>query len=433
LARRELTTLDATLLVMGGIVGVGIFYTPHAVAQSVPVPWAFLAMWVIGGAIALNGALTFAELGGTFPKAGGWYVFLREVFGPFVAFLFAWVVLFVISTGAIAVMVRVFVDNLPPMPRPSGLAIGAATIAIVTGVALRGAKAGATVQNACMLVKLSAIAAMAGVGLLAAQPAHGAPADAATGSGAGSLASGMVAAVLPVLFACGGWQMLCYIAPQVRDPQRTLPRAIVVGILGVVATYLAINVAYVRVLGVQGIAADPQFAGEMARRTLGRTGGELLRTAMAISALGVAIVTIVATPWLYVAMAREKLFFARFAAVGERSGAPTAGLLAQGAITLAYWFWGEADVLVNSVVFVEWIFHALVAVALLRLRATRPELPRPFRSPLYPLAPVLYAAFAVAVVLGTLLQANVRDTTIGLSVLLVGAIVYRPWRKLVAA
>jgi APA family basic amino acid/polyamine antiporter len=284
-----------------------------------------------------------------------------------------------------------------------------------------------------MLVKLSAIAAMAGVGLLAAQPAHGAPADAATGSGAGSLASGMVAAVLPVLFACGGWQMLCYIAPQVRDPQRTLPRAIVVGILGVVATYLAINVAYVRVLGVQGIAADPQFAGEMARRTLGRTGGELLRTAMAISALGVAIVTIVATPWLYVAMAREKLFFARFAAVGERSGAPTAGLLAQGAITLAYWFWGEADVLVNSVVFVEWIFHALVAVALLRLRATRPELPRPFRSPLYPLAPVLYAAFAVAVVLGTLLQANVRDTTIGLSVLLVGAIVYRPWRKLVAA
>jgi APA family basic amino acid/polyamine antiporter len=430
LARRELSTLDATLLVMGGIVGVGIFYTPHAVAQSVPVPWAFLAMWGIGGAIALNGALTFAELGGTFPKAGGWYVFLREVFGSFVAFLFAWVVLCVISTGAISVMVRVFVDNLPQTTKERGLAVGAATIVLVTGLALRGAKAGATVQNVCMLVKLAAIAAMAGVGLLAANPNPAAP---AASPASGSLASGMVTAVLPVLFACGGWQMLCYVAPQVRDPQRTLPRAIVVGIVGVVATYLAINFAYVRVLGVQGIAADPQFAGEMARRTLGRTGGEILRTAMAISALGVAIVTIVATPWLYVAMARENLFFARFARVGERSGAPTAGLLVQGAITLAYWFWGEADVLVNSVVFVEWIFHALVAVALLRLRATRPELPRPFRSPLYPLAPVLYAAFAVAVVLGTLLQANVRDTTIGLSVLLVGAIVYRPWRKLVAA
>ena len=415
---------------MGGIIGVGIFYTPHAVARAVPETWAFLAMWGIGGAIALNGALTFAELGGTFPKAGGWYVFLREVFGPFVAYLFAWVVLCVISTGAISVMVRVFVDNLPPMSAGAGLAVGAATIAIVTGIALRGAKTGATVQNVCMAVKLAAIAAMAGVGLLAAEPARAAPASVVP---SGGLASGMVAAVLPVLFACGGWQMLCYVAPQVRDPQRTLPRAIVAGILGVVATYLAINLAYVRVLGVEGIAADPRFAGEMARRTLGTTGGEILRTAMAISALGVTIVTIVATPWLYVAMAKERLFFERFARVGERTGAPAAGLLVQGAIALAYWFWGRADVLVNSVVFVEWIFHALVAVALLRLRATRPELPRPFRSPLYPLAPVLYVAFALAVVLGTLFQANLRDTAIGLSVLLLGAIVYRPWRKLVAA
>jgi APA family basic amino acid/polyamine antiporter len=429
LARRELSTLDATLLVMGGIVGVGIFYTPHAVAKAVPETWAFLTMWAIGGAIALNGALTFAELGGTFPKAGGWYVFLREVFGPFVAYLFAWVVLGVISTGAIAVMVRVFVDNLPPMSAGAGLAVGAATIAVVTGIALRGAKTGATVQNVCMAVKLSAIAAMAGVGLLAAEPIRTAPASVVP---AGSLVSGMIAAVLPVLFACGGWQMLCYVAPQVKDPQRTLPRAIVVGILGVVATYLAINFAYVRVLGVEGIAADPKFAGEMARRTLGSTGGELLRTAMAISALGVAIVTIVATPWLYVAMAREKLFFARFAETGPRTGAPAAGLLVQGAIALVYWFSSQADVLVNSVVFVEWIFHFLVAVALLRLRATRPDLPRPFRSPLYPAAPVLYAGFALAVVLGTLFQANVRDTAIGLSVLAVGAIVYRPWRKLVS-
>jgi len=154
---------------------------------------------------------------------------------------------------------------------------------------------------------------------------------------------------------------------------------------------------------------------------------------MAISALGVAIVTILATPWLYVAMAREKLFFARFANTNPRTGAPTAALLVQAAVALAYWFWGKADVLVNSVVFVEWIFHALVAVALLRLRATRPDLARPFRSPFYPLAPVLYVLFALAVVLGTLLQANVRDTTIGLSLLLVGALVYRPWRKLVAA
>ncbi|HEV8112749.1 MAG TPA: amino acid permease [Planctomycetota bacterium] len=430
MAARQLNSLDATLLVMGGIVGVGIFYTPHAVAQSVPQAGPFLAMWVLGGLVALNGALTFAELGGTFPKAGGWYVFLREAFGPFIAYLFAWVVLCVISTGAIAVMIRVFVDNLPEMSPAAGHIVGGVTIAVVTGVAAFGAKAGATVQNLCMLVKLSAIAAMAVVGLLFAAPHAGSAAPAAVEGS--RLASGMLHALLPVLFACGGWQMLCYVAPQIRDPQRTLPRAIVLGILGVIATYLLINAAYVRVLGIEGLAADPKFAGEMARRTLGGTGGEVLRTAMAISALGVAIVTIMATPWLYVAMARERLFFTRFADVHPRTGAPIAALVFQGVVTLGYWSWGHADVLVNSVVFVEWIFHALVAVALLRLRATRPDLPRPFRSPFYPLAPVLYVLFATGLVLGTLLQANVRDTAIGLSVLAVGAIVYRPWRRLVA-
>jgi APA family basic amino acid/polyamine antiporter len=432
LASRELNTLDATLLVMGGIIGVGIFYTPHAVAESVPRPGPFLAMWAIGGLIALNGALTFAELGGTFPKAGGWYVFLREAFGPFIAFLFAWVVLFTISTGAIAVMVHVFVANLPGLAAPAGFAVGAATIVVVTGLAMLGAKAGATVQNLCMLVKLSAIAAMAVVGLLFCAPA--APAQALAPADAGSsILPGMIHALLPVLFACGGWQMLCYVAPQVRDPQRTLPRAIVVGILGVIATYLAINAAYVRVLGIEGLAANREFAGEMASRTLGPTGGDLLRAAMAISALGVAIVTIVATPWLYVAMAKERLFFARFEKVHPRTGAPIAALVVQGAMVLAYWTWGHADVLVDSVVFVEWIFHALVAVALIRLRANRADLPRPFRSPFYPLAPVLYVLFALAVVLGTLLQANVRDMWIGLSVLALGGIVYRPWRKLVSA
>ncbi len=421
------------MLVMGGIVGVGIFFTPRQVAQSVPNPTAFLAMWAIGGLIALNGALTFAELGATFPRAGGWYVFLREAFGPFVAYLFAWVVLCVISTGAVAVMARVLVDNLPGLSQAARLGVGAAAIVAVTGIAMLGAKAGATLQNVCMLVKLTAIAAMAAVGLLLAAPAAQAAPPAPVAVDATSLASGMVHALLPVLFACGGWQMLCYVAPQVRDPQRTLPRAIVIGILGVVVTYVAINAAYVRVLGIGGMIADPGFAGEMARRTLGATGGGILQGAIAVSALGVCIVTLVATPWLYVAMAREGLFFARFAEVHPKTGAPIAALLVQGALALAYWVWGRSEVLVNSVVFVEWIFHALVAVALLRLRSTRRDLPRPFRSPLYPLAPVLYVLFAIAVVVGNLLQANVRDTAIGLSVLAVGALVYGPWRRLVAA
>jgi len=428
---RQLSLLDATLLVMGGIIGVGIFYTPRLVAQHVPHPAAFLSMWVICGMIAIAAALTFAELGATFPRAGGWYVFLLEAFGPFVAYLFAWIVLCVVSTGAVSIIVRLLVQSVPGLPESWHFGAGAAVIVLVTGLAMLGVKAGATLQNACMAIKLAAIAAMAGVGLLFAAPA--APPAAPLPPHGGGLALGMLRALLPVLFAFGGWQLLAYVAPQVRDPQKNVPRAFVLGLAGVVLTYLAINGAYLRVLGIEGLTADPAFASEMAGRTLGPIGGELLRAAMAVSALGISIAIIVTSPWLYVAMAREGLFFARFAETHPRTGAPIPALLVQGGFALAYWTWGQADLLVDSVVFVEWIFHFLVAVALLRLRSRRPELPRPFVSPLYPLAPILYALLATAVVVGTLAQSEPRSAAIGLGVLAIAAAVYRPWRRLVGA
>jgi APA family basic amino acid/polyamine antiporter len=434
---RRLNLFDATMLVMGGIVGVGIFFTPRAVAQAVPSPGAFLLAWAIGGCVALMGAQTFAELGGTFPRAGGWYVFLREIWGRFVAFLFAWVVLCVISTGAIAVMMSFFTDTvrtLWPALGPAGgarsMALGAGVILGITALSMCGVKAGATFQNLCMLVKLAAIAGLVvgGLFLFDAQPAV---ASTAPAPATGELARGMIAAILPVLFACGGWQMVCYVAPQVENPQRTLPRAILFGVLGVVAVYLAANAAYLRVLGIEGlIAPRTSIATDMALATLGPHGGTILSAAMAISALGVCTVTIIGTPWLYVAMAREGMFFERFGALHPKTGAPIAGLAAQAVFCLAYWFWGRAEVLVNSVVFVEWIFHALVAVGLMRLRALRPELPRPFRSFAYPLAPLLYVLIACGVVLGNVVEANVRDTVIGLSVLLLGALVYPLWRRL---
>lgn len=438
--RRQLNAFDATMLVMGGIIGVGIFYNPAQVARFVPDPAWFLAMWAIGGAIALCGAQTFAELGGSFPKAGGWYVFLREAFGPFLAFLFAWIVLGVVSTGAIAVMVQIGVENLagivPGIGAPgsaSSKVAGALVIALVTGLTMLGAKAGATLQNVCMIAKLVAIGALVVAAWLFFGPSR-ADAPITTAPATGSLASGAVRALMPVLFSCGGWQLLCYVAPQVRDPQRTLPRAIVLGVLGVVTVYLAINASYLRVLGIDGLADTSRpFAGEMARVTLGATGGEILRAAMGVSAIGVCIVTILASPWLYVAMAREGLFFRRFGEVSARTGAPVAALFVQGVLAIAYWLWGEAGQLVDSVVFVEWIFHGLVAVALLRLRAQRPTLERPFRSWLYPLAPIVYLLVAVAVVAGNLALSDGRATLLGLGCIVLGALVYKPWRALVGA
>jgi APA family basic amino acid/polyamine antiporter len=433
---RALNQLDATLLVMGGIVGVGIFFNPRQVAALVPDPHWFLALWLVGGIVALFGALTFAELGASLPEAGGWYVFLRTAFGPFLAFLFACVVLFVISTGAIAVMAEICIANLhgivPGIGPPgsfSARVAGAIVIALVTLVTMMGVKAGAGFQNLCMLIKVAAILALIAGACVIAAPTETPPPPPATGT----LTGGAIRALLPVLFSCGGWQMLCYVAPRVRDPQRTLPRAIVAGVCAVIVLYLGINAAYLHVLGIGGIASDPEFASTMARRTLGGTGGEILRAAMGVSALGVCIVTILATPWLYVAMAREGLFFAGIGRLHPRTGAPVNALLLQMVLALAYWFFGHADTVVDSVVFVEWIFHALVAIALLRLRSARPDLPRPFRSPLYPLAPIGYLAIAITVVAGNLVQANVRAIVIGLSVLVIGALVYRPWRALVAA
>jgi APA family basic amino acid/polyamine antiporter len=304
----------------------------------------------------------------------------------------------------------------------------------VTGVTLCGIKAGVWFQNACMLIKLAAIAALclgAWFWFTPTRPVMEAPAIAP-----GALARGMVAALLPVLFACGGWQMVCYIAPQVKDPKTTLPRAIVLGVIGVVCVYLAINTAYLRVLGIEALATTPNFASEVARATLGPVGGEVLRAAMGISALGVCIVTVVATPFLYVAMAREGLFFERFGVLHPKTGAPTAALLAQLVFALAYWLWGQAELLVDSVVFVEWFFHGLVAIALIRLRRTRPELPRPFKSPLYPLAPLVYILVAIAAVAGNIALAissgNLRAIWIGGAVLLLGALLYVPWTRWVA-
>ena len=449
-AARQLSLFDATMLVMGGVIGVGIFFTPGSVAALLPEPAAFFAVWLLGGLVAIAGAMTFAELAATFPRAGGWFVYLREAFGRFPAFLFAWVVLLVISTGAAAIVadfcagqVCVLLWGLDGTPAGARTAVAAALLVGLTLVSLMGVKHGALLQNLCMLLKLAALAVLAGGALLFAAAGSGAAvagataitgaplAPAATASPPG-LGRGLVLAMLPVLFSYGGWQLVTYIAPSVREPQRTLPRAIVLGMAGVIAVYLAMNVAYVKVLGMPTLAAGQDIAARLAQATVGSAAGTLLVAAMAVSAFGITAAIVLASPFLYVAMAQEGLFFRRFGALSPRTGVPVLALLVQGAVALAYLAWGQAGVLVDAVVFAEWIFHALCGAALLVLRRARPELPRPFRSPGGPLFPALYTLIACGVVVGALLQAEPRKTWLGIGVLAAGAVVYRPWRALLA-
>ncbi len=437
--RRKLSLLDATLMVMGGIIGVGIFFNPHRIAALVPEPALFLGLWVLGGLVAIAAAFTFAELGGSFPSAGGWFVYLRAAFGPFAAFLFAWVVLFVISTGAMASIVKFCVSQLHLIfPRwigaehsTSARLVAVGLIVFVTAVALTGVKRAALLQNACMLTKLLVIAALIVGGLLTLSARGAGAAEPAAAAAPVSLGRGALAALLPLFYTFGGWQLVGYIAPELRDPQRTLPRAIMLGVLGVVAVYLAVNLAYLTVLGIDGLATDSDFANTLAARAFGERGGLVLAAGMAVSAFGICAVNVIASPWLYVAMAREGLFFAWIGALSPRTGVPERALLLQAAVTFVYLF-GSLGFLVDSVVFVEWIFHFLAALALLVLRRREPDLLRPFRSPLYPLAPAVYLATAIVIVGGTLAQADWRLKSTGLSVLALGALVYRPWRALVA-
>jgi APA family basic amino acid/polyamine antiporter len=456
---RKLTLLDATLLVMGGIIGVGIFFNPHTIAARVPEPVPYLLLWVFGGLVAIAAGFTFAELGGTFPKAGGWFVYLRAAFGRPLAFVFAWVVLCVQSTGAIASIAKFCASRVRILvPGWFGeraaidgeTLVAALLVGSVTLVALTGVKRAALVQNACMVTKLLVIAALIAGGLLfvGAGDAPAAPLAAAAAPERMPTPGGFVLALLPLFYTLGGWQLVGYIAPEVKDPVRNVPRAILFGVAGVVLVYLAINASYLAVLGIDGLASDPGFAQTLSERAFGPTGEKLLAAGMCISAFGICVVNIIATPWLYVAMAREGLFFESVGALDARTGVPRRALLLQAGFTCVYLLF-TLDFLVDSVVFVEWIFHLLAAAGLLLPRVRQPDLPRPYRSPLYPLAPLAYLAAALVVVGGNLLAPEARyllDSdgdpvsvlgfpielrALGLTIVLAGALAYRPWRALV--
>jgi len=442
---KPLTLFDATMLVMGGIIGIGIFFNPAAIARNVPSEGAYLAMWALGALAAMCGAMTFAELSAAFPRIGGWYVWLREAFGSLTAFLFAWVVLFVVSTGACALVARFFAAQVGALflaPSSPGSAVDMRLIAIaavsvmgVTGLALMGLKSSALFQNLCMLMKLGAVGTfiVAGLALFAGEPASTTVAAADLTST--SLPAGMLAASLSVLFSYGGWQLLSYIAPSVRDPQKNLPRAIVLGVSGVALIYLLINLAYLRVLGIGGLAATSgtPMAVRMANAALGEgIGTTFVTAAMAVSALGFLVATLITTPGIYVAMAREGLFFPAFGRLHARTQAPTLALCLQCALVLAYLAWSVGDEafvesLTGAVVFAEWIFHGLAGAALITL-VRRGTSSRPFKSPLFPLFPALYVAIAVAVVIGNLATTTRKDpqvTLLGVGVMALGVAAHR--------
>jgi APA family basic amino acid/polyamine antiporter len=427
----RLGLFSGTMMVVGGIIGSGIFLNPAIVAARVRSAGLTLAVWVLGGIIALTGALVYAELGSRRPVAGGGYVYLRDAFGRLPAFLYAWTLLLVIATGAIAAVAVTFATYAasllqlgPPAQVP--LAIGA--IVLLSAVNYVGVRQGAITQNVLTLLKLGALTALIAAGLLLPAPSTAAPQVMQLAAGSELLAVG--AALVPVLFAFGGWQQTNFVAEELIAPERNLPRALLGGVTIVVVVYLLANVAYLRTLGVEGLAASTAPAAESITRLLGRRGAALIAAGIAASTFGFLNLVILVTPRVYRAMAADGLFFPSLARLHPRYRTPTAAILFQCAWAVILTLTGRYGDLLDYVVFGDWIFFAATAATLFYFRSREGRgLERAavrFRMPAYPAAPIFFILAALYVVIGSV-ASNPANALRGTALMALGVPVFLFW------
>jgi len=417
---RRLGLFSATMAVIGGIIGSGVFLGPEVVAARVGSAGLTLAAWIAGGVIALAGALTFGELGARRPRAGGGYVYLREAFGPLPAFLYGWALLLVIATGATAAVAVTFASYAVPLLglSPSAslpLAIGA--IVLVSAVNYVGVKPAAVTQNVFTVLKLAALAALivAGLWFSPSTAFHRPPPPSTAPVGMWGVGVALGAALVPVLFAYGGWQQTNFIAEELVAPERDLPRALVLGVVGVVAVYLLVNVAYLRVLGAAGLAAST---------VVGPGGTRLISAGIAVSTFGFLNLVILVTPRVFQTMAADGLFLTRLAALHPTYRTPAGAIVFMGAWSIVLALSGTYAQLLDYVVFGDWIFFGLTGASLFLYRARDlTSLPVGFRVPGYPWTAALFVLAAAYVVASSAI-ANPRNALIGTALLALGVPVY---------
>jgi basic amino acid/polyamine antiporter, APA family len=426
--RRALGPFDATMVVVGGIIGSGIFINPYIVAQRLPSGPLVLGAWIAGGAIALSGAFAFAELGALFPKAGGEYVYLREAYHPGVAFLFGWASLLIIQSGGLAAVAITFAQYMLRLfggdaARATPLAV--ASIALVAAVNYFGVKPGSRLLNVLVVAKIGTLAVLIGGGLLLSRQAPAATAAAPAYPG-GSLLVAFGAALIPILFTYGGWQSANIIAEEMRDARRTLPRALVAGTLIVIAIYLLANVVYLNALSREGLAATKTPAADAVRRIFGPGADRLISATIAVSGFGFLDLTLLAQTRIYYAMGADGVFFRGLGRLHPRFQTPSLAILLQAAWGIVLVLTGTYADLVDSVVFGDWIFFTLTVAAVFLFRRRHPLESRPpdsFRSPGYPWFPAFFVVTGVAAV-ASAIASNPKRSLIGAALLATGVPVY---------
>jgi APA family basic amino acid/polyamine antiporter len=418
----KLGAFDATLIVMGGVVGSGIFATPSVVAARAGAPLAIVGAWALGGLIALVGAFVFAELAQRRPASGGLYGYMRDAYHPVIGFSYGWTALLISQSGGIAAAAITFGNYVgPALWHTSPVVCGAAAIIVLTAINCLGVREGGNVQNVLMLLKIGIVLAIILAGVVAA-PVASTLAGTVTAAGFG-------AAMIPVLFAYDGFQTAGFVDGELKDPKRTMSRGLVFGISLVVVLYLGIVLGGLRVLGSSGLAATATPASEIMARAFGTFGQRLIVIGVAISTLGYLSNSMLASPRIYYAMARDGLFFKAVAHVSRRTRVPTVAILLQGAFGLIIALSGRYDQILNYVIAVDFVFMALAAgaVVIFRRRSVAAH-DEGMRVPFHPWSTGFFFFASVAVVVNTLLVYPV-ETLIGLGILALAAPVYFLWKR----
>ena len=420
---RKIGLLDATAIVAGTMIGAGIFLVPSALAREVPsVPW-ILFIWALAGVISLAGAFAYAELGAMFPDSGGQYVFLREAYGPLPAFLAGWSFFLVIQSGAIAAVATGFAIYLSHFIPSLPLSLAAcALILVLSAINYAGVRYGARVQLAFLVLKLAGIGLLIGGAFTA--PSHLEAASRASVSG-----TAVASALLMAFVAYEGWHVVAFVAGEVTDPQRNIPRALVFGVSLVLAVYLAVNVAFLSVLPLAAIIASPRVAADAAAATpLGAFGSSLVALTIVLSSIGCANGSVLTAPRIYYAQARDGYLFPQFARVHPRFQTPSFSIAAQAVWTCALALSGSYEILVGYVIFISWLIHAATVMAVPVLRSKQPAITRPFRMWGPRIVPFAFAAFALWFMANTI-SSRPYSSLAGAGLLAAGIPVFYFWRK----
>jgi APA family basic amino acid/polyamine antiporter len=429
--RRQLGLFDATMIVMGGIVGSGIFINPYVVAQHVHTPFLILGVWLAGGALAMLGAFIWAELATRLPGAGGNYLYLRVAYHPSVAFLYGWVLLLVTQTGGMAAVAVTFARYFREISGSgwSDGAIASTTLLLLTAVNCLGVRWGSNVQSALMVLKSAAIGGMVVLGL-ALGGGHIHPLPLLDQPVSFGLIAAVGAAMTPVAFAYGGWQTASFVAEEMKDSRRDLSRGLLLGVSGVIVLYLAANFVCLKVLGPAGLAATRTPATAVMRAALGDSGALWIAVGIAVSTLGFLSQSILTAPRVYYAMAKDGLFFSILGRLSPRTAVPAVAIVAQGLTATATALIGQYEKILSYEVAVDFILFALVATSLFVFRHREDGvLPKGVHGvPGHPYTTALFVAACVGIVASTVWNDPVNSVK-GWLILLTGIPVYLYWSR----